>query len=259
MVDFHTHILPNVDDGSKSNEETLHMIEEAQKAGFDKIVCTSHYIENYYEVNKECRQAYIEEISEKLKEKKEDINLYLGNEVYISENIVQLLENNSICTINNSSYLLFELPLSAKPINLYDAIYDMLQYKLVPILAHPERYSFIQQEPELVFELIEKGVLMQSNYGSFVGQYGKKAQIIAKKMLKNDMIHFLGTDVHRKNTIYYKIPEILIKLEKWVGKDKLYKLSTINPNLVLEDKEVEIPKTEQMKFSLREKIICGLI
>lgn len=255
MVDFHTHILPNIDDGSKSVEETFNLIKEAKEAGFSSIVSTAHYIEEHYTVNKAERKTWVDAINNTLKEKKIDINIYLGNEIYISDNMVQLLENEQACTINDTSYVLFELPFNAKPANLYDVVYDLLQYKLIPILAHPERYSFVQKEPELIYDLIQKGVLMQCNYGSFIGQYGEKAQLLIKKFLKSDMVHFLGTDVHRQSTVYPKIPQIIEELKKFVGEDKLEKITTIHPQLALANKQIVIEDPKEIEFSFKEKII----
>ena len=217
MIDFHTHILPNIDDGSKSIEETFNLIKEAEKAGFKKIISTSHYLEKYYEVDVIERKAWIDTLNKTIKERNEKIKLYLGNEIYFSDNIISLLEEGKATTINNTSYLLLELPLNAKPFNIYNIIYELLEYKLIPVLAHPERYTFVQSEPELVYDLIQKGVLMQCNYGSIIGQYGKKAQIIVKKLYENNMVHFLGTDVHKQNTIYERIPEILPQISEIIG------------------------------------------
>ena len=164
MIDFHTHILPNIDDGSRSIEETFNLIKEAKNVGFEAIVLTSHYIENYYETDTPEREVWINAIHENLQTKNIDIKLYLGNEIYMTENIVKLLEDGKASTINDTSYVLFEMPLNIEPENLYDIIYEMKQCKLVPILAHPERYTFIQNEPELAYDLIQKGVLMQANY-----------------------------------------------------------------------------------------------
>ena len=209
MIDFHSHILPNIDDGSRSIEETFNLIKEAESVGFEAIISTSHYIEGYYETNTPEREVWINAIHENLENKNIDMNLYLGNEIYMSDNIIELLEDGKATTMNDTSYVLFELPMNAEPMNLYDMVYEMQQYKIVPILAHPERYSFVQTDPELIYDLIDKGVLMQANYGSIIGQYGKKAQMIVQKFLENNMIHMLGTDVHRQNTIYPKIPEII--------------------------------------------------
>lgn len=254
MIDFHSHILPNIDDGSRSIEETFNLIKEAKDAGFDGIVLTPHYIEKYYETDVAEREVWLDAITQNLSVKNFDGNLYLANEIYISENIIQLLEEAKASTINNTSYVLFELPLNAEPLNLYDVIYKMQQYKLVPVLAHPERYSFMQDEPELIYDLVQKGVLMQQNYGSIIGQYGKKAQMIAKKMLENNLVHFLGSDAHRQNTIYKKIPGILIEIKNIIGEDRLKELTTINPTLALSNKKIDIRTPRNIELSLTEKI-----
>ena len=215
-------------------------------------------MENYYETDVPEREVWVKAILENLKTKNINTNLYLGNEIYFTDNIIELLEKRKASTINDTSYVLFELPLNAEPMNLYDVVYDMLQYKLVPILAHPERYSFVQKEPDLIYDLIEKGVLMQANYGSIIGQYGEKAQMIVRKFFENNMIHFLGSDVHRQNTIYPKIPQILDEIADIIGEEKLEKLSTKNPKLVLQNKKIEIDEPFDFKLTLKEKIIMNL-
>ena len=254
MIDFHTHILPNIDDGSKSIEETFNLIKEAKEAGFKKIISTSHYIENYYEVDVTDRKAWIDSLNKTLKDKNENIELYLGNEIYFSDNIINLLEEGKATTINNTNYLLFEMSLNAQPFDLYNVIYELLEYKLIPVLAHPERYSFVQKNPELIYDLIQKGVLMQCNYGSIIGQYGKKAQIIVKKFYENNMVHFMGSDVHKQNTIYKKIPEILPQIAEIIGNEKLL------PCNVWNDKTVPILRTriEPIKIEEREKLLDAL-
>ena len=257
MIDFHTHILPNVDDGSESVEETFNLIKEAKSVGFDSIISTSHYIEKYYEVGVEERCKWINALSEALKKESIDMNLYLGNEVYFSENIIQLLKENKIAKINNSRYMLFEFAMNVKPINVYDVLYEMLQNKIVPVLAHPERYSFVQKDPSFIYELIDAGVLMQVNYASIIGWYGKKAEILAKKFLESNMISFLGSDVHKQRTIYQKIPEILKKIEDIIGKEKLDNLTTINPKRALQNEDIEVPELKEFKYSFKEKLIMN--
>ncbi|MGN1303213.1 MAG: tyrosine-protein phosphatase [Clostridia bacterium] len=258
MIDFHTHIIPNIDDGSRSVEETFNLIKEAKEAGFEGIILTSHYIENYYETDAPERDVWVKAISDSLKSKGIETNLYIGNEIYISENIMELLINRKASTINNTSYVLFEMPLNAEPMNLYDVIYSLQENKLVPVLAHPERYSFVQKEPELIYDLIQKGVLMQANYGSILGQYGENAKMIVKKFLENDMIHFLGSDVHRQNSIYKKIPQALEEIRKIIGEEKLEKLTTTNPKLALENKRIDIEEPEEFSLTFKEKLMMHL-
>ena len=255
MIDIHSHILPNIDDGSRSIEETFNLIKEAKNVGFDAIVTTSHYMEGYYETNVPEREVWLNAICENMQVKNIDMMLYLGNEIYMSENIIKLLEERKASTINDTSYVLFELPLNVEPFNLYDVIYELQQYKLVPILAHPERYSFVQKEPELIYDLVEKGVLMQANYGSVIGQYGRKAQMIVLKLLEGNMIHMFGSDVHRQNTIYPRIPQILAELNEIIGEEKLEELTTTNPSLVIHNKKIEIETPQMMTLSFKEKMM----
>ena len=258
MIDFHTHIIPNIDDGSRSIDETFNLIQEAKEAGFKGIILTSHYIEKYYETDIPERDVWVKAISENLRTKGIDTNLYLGNEIYMSDNMMNLLIEGKASTINNSSYVLFEMPLNAEPMNLYDVIYSLQENKLIPVLAHPERYSFIQKEPEIVYDLIQKGVLMQANYGSILGQYGEKAQIIVKKFFECNMIHFLGTDVHRQNTVYKRVPLALEEIRNIIDDDKLQELTTENPKLALENKRIEIEEPNEISLTLKEKLIMYL-
>ncbi len=258
MIDFHTHILPNIDDGSRSIDETFNLIKEAKEAGFDGIVLTSHYIENYYETDVPERDVWVKAIKENLEPKGIETDLYLGNEIYISDNMMKLLEEGKASTINNTCYVLFEMPLNEEPLNLYDAIYSLQENKLIPILAHPERYSFVQKEPELINDLISKGCLMQANYGSILGQYGEKAEFIVRKFFENNMIHFLGSDVHRQNSIYPKIPFALEKIKHIIGERKLEELTTINPELALANKKIEIEEPTEVTLTFKEKLLMML-
>ena len=259
MIDIHSHIIFDVDDGSKSVEETFEMLKEAKQAGFSAIVSTSHYIENAYESIASERAIWINALQDSLKKENIDLKLYLGNEIYFTENIISLLEEEKAASMNNSSYVLFEFPLNTKPMNIYDVVYDMIGAKIVPVLAHPERYAFVQKEPELIYDLIQAGVLMQSNYTSILGRYGEKAQLIVKKFLENNMVHFLGSDVHKPRTIYPKIPDALSEIRAIVGEEKLKELTTLNPKLAIENKRIDIDEPIRFKLSLKEKMMMNFL
>lgn len=254
MIDFHSHILPNIDDGSRSVEETFHIIKEAEQAGFNTIIATSHYIEGYYESIVDERLELITAINEKLKSENCDVRIKIGNEIYFSDNVKLLLEQRRATTIDNSQYILFELPFDIKPMNIYDFVYELLQNKLKPVLAHPERYSYTQKDPSIITDLIEKGVLMQINYGSVIGQYGEKAKIIARKLLETNSVHFLGSDVHRENSIYPQIPKILEEIRTIIGEEKLEEISTKNAELVLRNDEIEVDNPDKIELSFKEKL-----
>lgn len=257
MVDFHTHILPNIDDGSKNVQETFSLIKEAENVGFDTIISTSHYIEQYYNTPNKDRKIWLDALSSKFDEQNINMKLYLGSEIYITEKIIDLIKEEEAATINNTNYVLFELPMNAKPFYLNDVIFELLKHDMKPILAHPERYSFVQKNPNDVYDLIQKGVLMQSNYGSFMGYYGNSVKVTVKKLLKNNMIHFLGSDVHKPKTIYPKIPEVLEELKKLIGEEKVYELTEKNPRLVLNNEKVKVRDPYHIKTTFKDKLFMN--
>lgn len=257
MIDFHSHILPNIDDGSQSIDETFNLLKEAESVGFDKIISTSHYMENYYETENKEREFWVKSLSQRFSTQNIDVKLFLGNEIYITESLIDLLKSGKAATINNTCYVLFEMPFNIEPLNMYDIIYEMTKNKLVPILAHPERYKYIQKKPEIVSDLIEAGVLMQSNYGSVIGLYGKKEKLLVTKLLENNMVHFLGSDVHRQNTIYPKIPKILKELKEFLDEQYIDELTTKNAELVLGNKKIDIKEFGEIQFSFKEKLIMN--
>lgn len=238
MIDMHSHILPAIDDGSRSIEESIKMIKEAKEAGFTAIVSTSHYIEENYNSSKHEREELIKEINQRLEAENVDIKIYNGAEAYVSTNLDELIKKKELPTINESKYLLMELPMHSEIIYLDNIIYNLKTNGIVPIIAHPERYSYVQKNPKMLKDFINKGVFFQSNYGSIIGRYGKDAEKTLKKLLKDNMIHFLGTDTHRSGSVYTQMDKIVKRLEKLIGKEKLELLSKTNPQKCLENKDI---------------------
>ena len=244
MIDFHSHILPNIDDGSTSIGETINLIEEASKVGFTGIISTSHYIQGYYEFSCNERKQLLDIIQNKMQTNDSlNLELYLGSEIYFSSEIIDLIKDKKASTINNTRYILFELPMNTKPLFVKELVYELIQNGYRPIIAHPERYSYVQDEIKYVQELASLGALFQSNYGSIIGMYGNDAKKTLKKLLKNNLISFLGSDVHRVGQIYPKIPKALKKLNKIVSTEQLEKLTTLNAQKVLNDEEIEQKRT----------------
>ena len=205
MIDVHTHILPGIDDGSKDIEETFKILREACEAGFSDVFATSHYIEGEYEFNKTDREYIIEAIMEKVAEEGLNITIHNGAEGYISNELPNLIKEGVVPTLGESRYVLFELPLRAKVMYTNEVINNLIHMKLIPVIAHPERYELIQDEPSIAIEWVEQGALLQSNYASIIGRYGIKAKETLLKLLDANAVHFLGTDNHRSNSIYTRM------------------------------------------------------
>lgn len=241
-VDIHSHILYNIDDGSKSLEESINILKEYMDMGFSDIVVTPHYIENTnYTANNIKKENIFKTIKQELTKRNININIYLGNEVFITNNIEELIKNKEISTINNTRYLLIEFPMDNKPKDINNIIYELKIRGIVPIIAHPERYEYVEKNPNIVKEWIEEGAILQSNYGSIIGIYGRGPKKAIKKLLKKDVISVFATDIHYpKNKIYTNIDIIRKKIIKVIGEENYIKLTKINPIKIIKNEEISI-------------------
>lgn len=237
MIDFHAHILPGLDDGIQTMEEAEEVLKEAKEAGVKKIICTTHY-SNYYAENEETRKNKLKE----LQEKADGIELILGNEVYARTNIDKIFGIGEASTLNNSKYVLYEMPLHKEYPKYQNLVIDLISAGYKPVLAHPERYSIIQESPKKIEELLDLGVYLQSNFMSIEGLYGSKCKKTVELLLRHNMISFLGTDVHSTGDFYPHIKNASKKIIKIIGEDNFNKLTNINPELVCTDEDVEIPE-----------------
>ncbi len=247
MIDVHSHILPCVDDGAKDIEETFKILNEACDAGFSDIFATSHYIEGEYEFNKTDREFIIEALTNKINEEGLDIKLHIGAEGYISNDFPKLIQAGCVPTLGNSRYVLFELPLRAKVMYTEEVINKLLQLKLIPVIAHPERYELVQDDPNIAIDWVESGALLQCNYASIIGRYGTNAKETLLKLLDADAVHFLGTDNHRAGSIYTRMEDIKKEFRKKIGKDRFYELSELNPRCILNNDEIDVDMPKRIK------------
>ncbi len=251
MIDIHTHIIPNIDDGAKTVEETYAMLEKAQKMGFTDIIATSHYMENQYEVEQVKRQAVVEALNRVTLEKGLDIKIHNGSEIYVNPNLVTLIKEKKASTLSGSRYVLFELPMNSKVNYLEQLIFEIQANGLVPIIAHPERYQYVQENPNFVVNLITKGVLFQANFASIGGYYGKRAKKTLIRLLKANAIHFLAVDAHNHEK-YDIIQEQIQKLKKIISKEQLEQLTTVNPNHILKNLKLQTEQPKRIKKGLFE-------
>jgi protein-tyrosine phosphatase len=237
MIDIHCHLMPSVDDGAKDLEETLAMFENAYTSGVTDIILTPHYIKGTkYTINNAQKKKITNILREALRRTDMDINIYFGNEVYIDSELPELIKKGEVSTLADSRYVLVELPVHAIDNNAGNVFFQLRSEGYIPIIAHPERYEYFQKHPEKVMDYVKLGCLLQGNYMSLLGKYGKKAEKTLKILLKNNVIKFLCSDIHHSYNDYH-LPEAQKRVLKIVkDEDVVNKLFIENPENVINDK-----------------------
>ncbi len=237
MKDIHSHLIYGVDDGARSIEETSELLEKVAELGFDEMVLTPHFFpEKKYTTDNEKKEKILKEI----KKLNSNIRLHLGNEVMIDDKVASRIKSGKIATLKGTKYVLVEFPFDVFFPVIYDYLDALIKKGFVPILAHPERYIYYQVKPDRIKPIIDKGVLIQCNYGSFVGIHGKKAKKCANKFLKKNIVYVLSLDLHSDDTVLNKFPKIKKKLIRKIGLEKFNLLSDRNIEKILKSKKYEV-------------------
>lgn len=252
MKDIHNHILFGIDDGSNDLEESIKIIQEAIRNGYTDLVLTPHYREKEgYTCNNRNKYKIFKQLKEEIEKRNIKINLYLGNEITLDEDFFYYLKTNQLLSLNDSKYLLLELPFQSRFHELYEVIGELKRLDLVPIIAHPERYEDYHIEDYQ--KLIQEGVLLQGNIGSLYGKYGVKAKNKLEEMLKRHMIHFIGSDTHHDGqTSYSRIHDVVEKIEELTGsREMAIELVDKNISKVIENRNIEAYRMREKKQGLR--------
>lgn len=237
MIDFHSHILPGVDDGSSSIDMTMEMLENSLQQGVEYICATPHFITGEYEIT-------LEEYEEKLKLIREkasgNINIIQGLEIYINPELPKLYSEKKVWGYNNKKYVLVELPMQQYPIYTEKVFYELRLLGATPVLAHPERNLSIMKNPNLLVDIVEQGNLAQMNAGSIVGIYGSDIKKFAEKLVSMNLIHMLGSDGHNNTRRNTNLQQGFKRVESL--NNGLYKWITENEKNILDGIDVEVPE-----------------
>ena len=234
IIDVHAHVLPGVDDGSKSLEESCRMLELAASQGIGAVIATPHYshrrgITGYLEG--------LEELRQKIQQKLPEFQLYLGQETYYKEELLEDLEKGRALTLNGSRYVLVEFDPLVPYQNLYRGVRRLATAGYVPIVAHMERYRCLREERNLQ-DLRQSGCLFQMNYDSLNGTVFQAETRWCRNQVKKGYIHLLGTDMHRIDWRAPRIQESLKWLQKHTSEETFQKLLYKNAQKVLKNEPI---------------------
>jgi protein-tyrosine phosphatase len=241
IVDIHSHIIPEIDDGSKNMEMTLEMLKNAEKNGTKEIVATPHYLLEYGEATIEEVKNHVKKINVILENEKINVKIYSGQEVYFTEKIIEDYMDGNIGTLNDSRYMLIEFPMDKFDENIFDILYELQVRDMIPIIAHPERYKPFIEKPALINDFINQGYLFQVNAGSIEGKFGETVRKTSDIFLANHIYNFIGSDAHNIKNRNTGLKNAISLLNEDMNID------------IFEDSSKKVLKNEKIEF-LGEKI-----
>ncbi len=240
MFDIHCHILPGVDDGSGNLSDSVEMAQLAAESGTSGIIATPHcnipgLFDNYW--NKKMFEK-LESLRRVLKEKGISVEIYGGQEVFLSKNFETHLEQKEFITLNNSRYMLTELDFRIDERTALSRLGKLASYGYVPILAHPERYGFVIENPSVTDKLRCAGVLIQLNGGSIAGDFGAKIKRTADMILNGRLADFVASDAHSQYSRTPNLADIYEYLCENIAYDYADILLKTNPVKVLNNEKI---------------------
>lgn len=194
-VDMHSHLLPGIDDGAASMEQSIELIQAMKELGFRKLITTPHIMSDAYRNTPSIIHEKLQHVREAVREHDIDIEIDAAAEYYLDHAFMDMIGREPLLTIGKNM-VLFEVSYINAPENINEAVFKLQMEGYTPILAHPERYPFWYNSFESYINLKEKGVLFQLNVNSLSGYYSPAAKQVAERMIDEGMIELLGTDTH---------------------------------------------------------------
>lgn len=195
-IDIHSHLLPGLDDGVQSYEESEDVILHFQKLGYKKLITSPHVMSDTYKNTAERILARLEKLRAYLKNQEIDIEIDAAAEYYLDEQVFKMIEDNQKMLTFGKNLLLFETNFLNEPFNMKEFIFLATTKGYKPVLAHPERYLYLQNNLDKAQDLLDRGVLFQINISSITGFYSKIVQTTANKLIDRGWVHLLGSDCH---------------------------------------------------------------
>ena len=261
MIDLHCHILPGIDDGPKTLNDSLKMARIFEQAGYTHVVATPHAVPGttWMPGSEEIRDR-LTELNQAIAAERINLKVLPGMEIALDPQIADLIDRGLVLPLARTSYVLIEPPFQRLPLGWEQAIFDVLSKGFAVLLAHPERCAQLAAQPELCEKLIESGVHFQVNWDSFLGHHGRTTEKMAVYLATRGYIHCLATDSHdaaHRNAM--QMPRAAALIEKIIGLRNLQLISENNPNRVLRNealKAMEKPESAvRLKKILADKLV----
>lgn len=197
FIDIHSHILPGIDDGAKNTSDSVQLLSEFQQLGFSKVIGTPHTYKGVHDNTNASIKSSFDILNE---QDLPNVDIGYASEYMLDFSLFERIENKSLLTLKDN-FVLVEMSYVSKPTHLFDLIFKLKVNGYIPVMAHPERYRFLFDDFNQYKILQDRGCLFQLNLLSITGYYGYDVLKIADKLLKNNLISFVGSDVHHQRHI----------------------------------------------------------
>lgn len=235
MIDLHCHILPGVDDGPRTFEESLQMLRIAKSEGIRVMVATPHWMEgSRFTPKVDNLERVLAELRRRLLEENIDMEVLLGMEIALSPSIPSKLEAGLVLPLAGSKYVLLEAPQSYIPDFFEYTLFEVMTMGYIPLLAHPERCLTFQEEPSKLSLLWKRGVLLQIDADSLKGRFGLGAYELGMEIIKKGMAFAISTDAHSPERRRPTVSRLAELLKKEFGHALVEELLYLNPSRVLQ-------------------------
>lgn len=240
MVDIHCHILPGVDDGSGNFNDSIEMAQMAAASGIEGIVATPHcnmpdLYENQWNTS---LQALFNSLQKEIAARRIPVTLFPGQEIFLTSGFLKLIKEGKLIPINYSRYFLVELDPYENASIALRKLQQLLAEGCVPIVAHPERYRFVQKQADMVYCMKEMGCLLQINKGSLKGRFGREARKCAFEILRNRDAEFVASDGHSQYSRTPYLEDAYAIICENFSSDYADFLLKENPQKILKDEKI---------------------
>lgn len=216
--DIHSHLLPGIDDGSPNVETSIELIRGLQAAGISRFICTPHIIGDMYRNNKESITSALNILKAEVERQGLDIELSAAAEYMLDDHFMSLLRREEPLLTLKDNLVLTELNYSTPVDNLEEIAFEIITANYAPLMAHPERYHYYHKTPAMFHRLKELGFSLQVNLLSLTGYYGRHVAKTARYLFDNDLVDFVGTDLHHANHLRALTAPSSVKMfEKYLG------------------------------------------
>ena len=194
-TDLHSHLIPGIDDGSKSLEESIALIKRFKELGYSKVITTPHVMSDFYRNTPEIILSGLAEVRNAIEQEGIEIEIEAAAEYYLDDYFEELIKQNNLLTFGEN-HVLFELSFQSPPTRIKEAIFALITGGYKPILAHVERYPFYFNEWDTLEDLRNRGAIFQLNINSLSGQYGPQVKKMGQDLIDRDWVEVIGSDCH---------------------------------------------------------------